>query len=240
MVPPTPDPMGSDRVAIVTGGSRGVGQAVTRKLAGRGYSVVVNYAQNQGAADATVEEILAANGTALAVRGDVADELDVERLFEETTKAFGGVDVVVHTVRRAIVAPAADADLEVFDALQRTNVRGTFVVNRQASWHLRDGGSLINLSGVVGGQALTSAAAHASSNAAIEAITRVLARELRERGITVNDIAPGLGLPCTPAEVADIVAFLVGQTGHSISGHVVRVDSTHGTQFTARSRKDKP
>ena len=113
-------------------------------------------------------------------------------------------------------------------------------MNRQASLHVRDGGSLINLSGVVGGQALTSAAAHASSNAAIEAITRVLARELRERGITVNNIAPGLGLPCTPTEVADIVAFLVGQAGHSVSGHVVRVESTHGTQFTARSRKDKP
>jgi NAD(P)-dependent dehydrogenase (short-subunit alcohol dehydrogenase family) len=121
-----------DRVAIVTGGSRGIGREVARTLAGRGYAVVVNYAGNQARADAVVEELLAANGTALAVRGDVADELDVERLFTETTEAFGGVDVVVHAAGQMILGGVADYDLDTFDALQRTNVRGTFVVHQQA------------------------------------------------------------------------------------------------------------
>ena len=100
MVTPAEDTTRTDRVAIVTGGSRGLGREVTCALAGRGYAVVIFYARNQRAADATVEEILTADGTALAVRGDVADELDVARLFAETIEAFGGVDVVVHAVGR--------------------------------------------------------------------------------------------------------------------------------------------
>jgi 3-oxoacyl-[acyl-carrier protein] reductase len=109
-------------VAIVTGGSRGVGRALARALAGRGYAVVISYAQDQAAAEAAVEAILAANGTALAVRADVTDELDVERLFDETIEAFGGVDVVVHT------AP-----------------RGIPLVDRQAARRLRHGGAIVDV-----------------------------------------------------------------------------------------------
>jgi 3-oxoacyl-[acyl-carrier protein] reductase len=118
------DTRAGDPVAIVTGGSRGIGRAAARVLAGCGYAVVISYAQDQPEAEAAVEEILAANGTALAVRADLTDELDVERLFNETIEAFGGVDVVVHTA-----------------------VRGTFVVDRQAARQLRRGGALVNVSG---------------------------------------------------------------------------------------------
>jgi 3-oxoacyl-[acyl-carrier protein] reductase len=111
-----------DAVAIVTG-SRGTGREIARKLASRGYAVVVVYLRDRGEADAAVEEILAANGTALAIRADLTDELDVERLFDETTAAFGGVDVVVHTA-----------------------VRGTSVVERQAARQLRHGGAIIDVS----------------------------------------------------------------------------------------------
>ena len=110
-------------MAIVTGGSRGVGREVARTLAGRGYAVVVYYARDQREAEAAVDEVLAANGTALAVRGDVADELDVERLFTETIAAFGEVDVVVHTA-----------------------MRGSAVVNRQAARQLRHGGAIVSVS----------------------------------------------------------------------------------------------
>jgi 3-oxoacyl-[acyl-carrier protein] reductase len=116
---PTPD----DAVAIVTGGACGIGREIARKLASRGYAVVVVYVRDQGEAEAAVEQILATDGTALAVRADVTDELDVERLFEETTAAFGGVDVVVHTA-----------------------IRGTSVVNRQAAGRLRHGGAILNVS----------------------------------------------------------------------------------------------
>jgi 3-oxoacyl-[acyl-carrier protein] reductase len=116
---PTPD----DAVAIVTGGACGTGREIARRLASRGYAVVVVYVRDQGEAEAAVEQILAADGTALAVRADITDELDVERLFEETTAAFGGVDVVVHTA-----------------------IRGTSVVNRQAAGRLRHGGAIVNVS----------------------------------------------------------------------------------------------
>ena len=109
-------------VAIVTGGSCGAGREIARTLGSRGYAVVVVYLCDQGEAEAAVEEILAANGTALAVRADVTDELDVERLFDETASAFGGVDVVVHAA-----------------------VRGTSVVNRQAARQLRHGGAIVDV-----------------------------------------------------------------------------------------------
>jgi 3-oxoacyl-[acyl-carrier protein] reductase len=116
------DPTSTSTVAIVTGGSRGIGREIARKLASRGYAVVVVYLRDQGGAEAAVEEILAAGGTGVAVRADVADELDVERLFTETAAAFGGVDVVVHTT-----------------------MRGTSVVNQQAARQLRDGGAIIDV-----------------------------------------------------------------------------------------------
>ncbi len=117
-------------MAIVTGGSRGVGREVVRILAGVGDAVVVNYVHDQRAADATVEEILCATGIALAIRADVADELDVERLFNETTEAFGGVDVVVHTAAQMACGPV------------------TCPVRREAARRLRDGGAVVGFSGL--------------------------------------------------------------------------------------------
>jgi 3-oxoacyl-[acyl-carrier protein] reductase len=118
------DTRAGDPVAIVTGGSRGLGRAAARVLAGCGYAVVISYAQDQPEAEAAVEELLAANGTALAVRADLTDELDVERLFNETIEAFGGVDVVVQTA-----------------------IRGAFVVDRQAARQLRRGVLVVDVSG---------------------------------------------------------------------------------------------
>ena len=109
--------------AIVTGGSCGVGREIARTLASRGYAVVVVYLRDQSAAEAAVDEILAANGTALAIRADVVDELDVERLFDETKAAFGSVDVVVHTA-----------------------LRGSPIVNQEAARQLRDGGAIVSVS----------------------------------------------------------------------------------------------
>jgi 3-oxoacyl-[acyl-carrier protein] reductase len=172
----------STPVAIVTGGSRGIGRAIARRLAIGEYAVVINYLNSPSLADAAVEEILAANGIAVAVCADVADELDVERLFGETIEAFGGVDVVVH------VAAGVNA----------------FVVNQQASLQLRDGGAIVNF----------------SSAEAVDAIAPELARELSARDITVNAIA--LERPAAPADIANLVAFLVSEDGHSVNGQVIR------------------
>lgn len=218
------DAICTDRVAIVTGGSRGVGREVVRKLANRDYAVVVGYIRDQGAADSIVEEVLAAGGTTLTIRADVADELDVERMFAETSEAFGGIDVLVHAAGLIIRGPVADDDLDRFDALLRNNVRGTFLVNRQAARQLRDGGTIVNLAGSAVGLELPTDAASAASSAAVEAMTRVLACELRGRHITVNAVAPGLENPGDLAAIADIAAFLVSGDGRSLTGQVIHVD----------------
>ena len=210
------------RVAIVTGGSRGLGGDVTRTLADRGFAVVVYYSRDQCAADAAVEEVLAANGSALTVRGDVADELDVERLFAETIKAFGGVDVVVHAVGQITLPPAPIADLDTFDAPLPSGALGTFVVNRQAARELRDGGAIVNIFGSVVGLARPIRTADTPSQDAAEAITRVVANELRGRDITVNAVVLELDRADVVAELVDLVAFLAGAAGHAVNGQVIR------------------
>jgi 3-oxoacyl-[acyl-carrier protein] reductase len=213
------------RVAIVTGGSRGVGREVARTLAGRDYAVVIDYARNQAAAEAAVEEVLAANGTALAVRADVADEIDVARLFGETTEAFGGVDVVVHAAGEMVLGPLVDYDLDRFDALLRTNVRGMFVVNQLASRQLRSGGAIVNLSWASAGSAPPNHAAYAACQGAVEVLTPMLARELCGRDITVNAVAAVNARRDSLAGIANVVAFLVGTEGHSINGQVIRAEA---------------
>ena len=210
------------RVAIVTGGPRGLGGDVTRTLAGRGFAVVVYYSRNQCAADAAVEEVLAANGSALTVRGDVADELDVERLFAETIKAFGGVDVVVHAVGQIALGPAPTAALDTFDAPLPTSALGTFVVNRQAARELRDGGAIVNIFGSVVGLAWPTRTAYTPSQEAAEAITRMIANELRGRDITINAVVLELERAGIIAELVNLVAFLASEAGHAVNGQVIR------------------
>ena len=214
----------ASRVAIVTGGSRGVGRAAIRRLAACGCAVVVNYLHDQRAAESTVRAILARNGNAVAVRADIADDVDVKRLFAETIAAFGGIDAVIHAAGSRITAsPLAEADLIEFDALVRINTRATFVVNREAVRHLRDGGAIVNLSGSAGDSSLRTYGLYAATRAATDVLTRALALELRERDITVNAVSLEIGGPCAPDRVADVIAYLLSDDGHRITGQVVRV-----------------
>jgi len=211
-------------VAIVTGGSRGVGRATIRRLAASGYAVVVNYLHDQRAAESTVEAILANNGNAVAVRADIADDLDVKRLFAETIAAFGGIDVVVHAAGSRITAsPVTEADLAEFDALVRINTRATFVVNQEAARHLRNGGAIVNLSISAEGSSLRTHGLSAATKAATDVLTRALALELRERDITVNAVSLEIGRPCAPNQVADVITYLLSDHGHRITGQVLRV-----------------
>jgi 3-oxoacyl-[acyl-carrier protein] reductase len=214
----------ADYVAIVTGGSRGVGRAATGRLADRGYAVVVNYLHDQRAAESTVEAILADNGDAVAVRADIADDLDVKRLFAETIAAFGGIDVVVHAAGSRVTGSAiTKAGLDEFDALLRINTRATFVVNREAARHLRNGGAIVNLTSSADSSSLRTHGLYAVTKAPADVLTRALALELHERDITVNAVAVEAGKPCAPDRVADVIAYLLSERGHGLTGHVLRV-----------------
>ena len=212
------------QVAIVTGGSRGVGRATIHRLAARGCAVVVNYLHDQRAAESTVEAILANNGSAVAVRGDITDDLDVKRLFAETIAAFGGIDVVVHAAGSRITAsPVTEVDLDEFDALLRINTRATFAVNREAARHLRNGGAIVNLSSSAKGSSVRTHGLYTATKAATDVLMRALALELRERDITVNAVSLEIGRPCAPDQVADVIAYLLSDYGHRITGQVLRV-----------------
>ncbi|MEU2086055.1 SDR family oxidoreductase [Streptomyces albus] len=253
--PPSPDrtaaPAGSTpspRVAIVTGGSRGIGRRTVGRLAADGYAVVVGYAGNRGEAEAAVEEAVTAGGRAVAVRADVADEHAVAAMFDRAEAEFGGVDVVVHAAGRGHLATVAELDLAVLDEVHRTNIRGTFVVAQQAARRVRGGGAVLTFSTSVVGLAFPGYGAYAASKGAVEALTLILARELRGRDVTVNAVAPGptatdlfldgkdeetiarlaaqppLERLGTPADIAEVVAFLASPAGHWINGQVVRAN----------------
>jgi 3-oxoacyl-[acyl-carrier protein] reductase len=214
----------ADQVAIVTGASRGVGRAAIGRLAADGYAVVVNYLHDQRAAESTVEAILAGNGNAVAVRADIADDLDVNRLFAETIAAFGGIDVVVHAAgSRGTASAVTKAGLDEFDALLRINTRATFVVNREAARYLRNGGAIVNLTSSADSLSLLAHGPYAATKAPTDVLTRALALELRARNITVNAVSVEVGRTCAPDQVADVIAYLLSDHGHRLTGHVLRV-----------------
>ncbi|MBC2878177.1 MULTISPECIES: SDR family oxidoreductase [Streptomyces] len=236
------------RVAVVTGGSRGIGRAVAERLAREGLTVAVNYASDSASARETVRAITEAGGRAIALRADVADEHAVTTVFDRVRDEFGGVDVVVHCAARLALSPIADLDLSALDAMHRTNIRGTFVVAQQAARRLRAGGSFVAFSTSVVATQSPSYGAYAASKGAVEAMTLILARELRGRDVTVNTVAPGatatdmfldgktdeqietlakapaLERLGTPADIAHVVAFLTSPEGHWVNGQILRAN----------------
>lgn len=234
----------SSRTAIVLGGSGGIGKAVVERLAADGMSVLVHYSGSSARAEESVAAITTAGGTATVFGGDVADEQAMASLFQHATDTFGGIDVVVNTAGIMPLAPIAEMDLDTFDRIQRTNVRGTFVVSRLAARTVRPGGAIINFSTSVTRLQMPTYGAYAASKGAVEALTLILAREMRGKDVTVNAVAPGPtatplffeGKPQsviehiaslnpmerlgTPEDIAEVTAFLAGP-GRWVNGQVI-------------------
>lgn len=182
-------PNTSTRIALITGGSGGIGGAVVERLAQDGFAVAVHYTGNKSKADALVEQVTAGGGEAIAVSGDVAEETAMRAAFDAVEEAFGGIDVVINTAGIMVLSPIATLDLDDLDRMHRTNIRGTFVVSQLAANRLRGGGALINFSTSVTRTQFPNYGAYVASKAAVEGMTLILARELRGKDITVNVIA---------------------------------------------------
>jgi 3-oxoacyl-[acyl-carrier protein] reductase len=236
------------RVAIVTGASRGIGAAVAERLAGDGFTVVINYSASPGPAETLVREIEAKGGRALAARADVSDADAMRGMFEATERAFGGVDVLVNNAGIMKLAKIADSDDALFDRQIAVNLKGSFNGMREAARRLRDGGRIVNFSTSVVGTKLETYSIYAATKAAVETMTAILSKELRGRNITVNAVAPGpvatdlflngkspelvermakmnpMERIGTPEDIASVVSFLVGPDGGWVNGQVLRAN----------------
>lgn len=236
------------KTAIVTGASRGIGAVVARRLAADGLAVVVNYAGERDGAEAVARDIIAASGRALAVQADVSDPAAVRRLFDTAERELGGVDVVVNNAGIMKLATVAETDDATFDSQIAVNLKGTFNTLREAARRIRKGGRIVNFSSSVIGLQLPTYGVYAATKAAIEALTMILAKELRGRDVTVNSVAPGptatalflrgkseelvqkmskqapLERLGQPEDVARVVSFLVSGEGGWVNGQTVRVN----------------
>jgi 3-oxoacyl-[acyl-carrier protein] reductase len=182
-----------NKVAVVTGASKGIGASIAEKLAAEGASVVVNYASSRAGADKTVAAIVAGGGKAIAVQADVSKKADIERLFVETKRAFGKVDILVNNAGVYEFSPLETITEEHFRKQYDLNVLGLLLTTQEAVKLIgSDGGNIINISSVVSTLTPPGSAVYSGTKAAVDAITKVLSKELGPRKIRVNAISPGM------------------------------------------------
>jgi 3-oxoacyl-[acyl-carrier protein] reductase len=236
------------RVAIVTGATGGIGAAVSQRLAKDGFAVILNYAGKANAAETLAHSLQAAGTRAHAVQADVRDPAAVRRLFATAEQAYGGIDVVVNAAGAMPLATIAETDDAMFDHVIAINLKGTFNVLREAAQRVRANGRIINFSSSTVGLLMPTYGIYTATKAGVEALTKILARELRGRNVTVNAIAPGptatnlffegksqdvvdrfakeapLERLGRPDDIAGTVSFLAGPDGSWINGQTLRAN----------------
>jgi 3-oxoacyl-[acyl-carrier protein] reductase len=237
----------TSKAALVTGGSRGIGAAIAKRLAADGASVAITYTKGADAASLVVKEIEKAGGKAIAIQADAADAKAVQAAVEKTVGAFGRIDVLVNNAGTAIPKPFEEATLEEMDRVIDINIRGPFIATQAALKHMKDGGRVIMIGSCVGERMMTPGlVAYSATKGAVKMFTQGLAREVGERGITVNNVQPGpIDTDLNPAagdwatpqiaatalkrygrveEVAALVAFVAGPEASYITGANLTVD----------------
>jgi 3-oxoacyl-[acyl-carrier protein] reductase len=235
------------KIALITGGSRGIGAATAKRLAEEGAKVAITYAKGADAAASVVKEIESAGGKAIAIQADATDVDAVKAAVEKTVAVFGGLDVLVNNAGTAIPKTFEETTLEELDRVIDINVRGTFVATQAALKHMKSGGRIVMIGSCVGERAMTPGLVpYAATKGAIKMFTQGLSREVGTRGITVNNIQPGpIDTELNPAsgdwgepqkantalnrygsvdEVAALVAFVAGPEASYITGANLTVD----------------
>ena len=245
----------NNKVAIITGSSRGIGKAIAMRLAKDGAAVVINYSHSADKADATVQEIEQAGGKAMpsasfaiALQADVSKVADLERLFEQTIDKLGKVDILINCAGVVVYKPIVEVTEEDFDKIMAVNVKGTYFACQQAARKMADDGRIINISSTTTALMLPTYSAYVATKGAVEQISRVLCKEVGDRGITVNIVSPGptdtplfrkgkteeqiehfgdmaaLGRIAQVEDIADAIAFLCSDDARWITGQNIRVN----------------
>jgi 3-oxoacyl-[acyl-carrier protein] reductase len=237
------------KVAVVTGASKGIGAGIAKSLAAAGASVVVNYASDKAGADKTVAEITKAGGKAIAVGASVAKSADIEKLFAETAKAYGKLDILVNNAGVYAFSPIEAVTEEEIDRIFGTNVKGLLLTTKAAVAHFpAEGGNVINIGSIVSETTPGASSIYTGTKGAVDAITRVLARELGPKNIRVNSVNPGLtitegaqaqgiagsemetnavkqtplGRTGTPHDIATVVTFLASEDAGWVTGSLLQ------------------
>jgi 3-oxoacyl-[acyl-carrier protein] reductase len=235
------------KIALITGGSRGIGAAIAKRLAADGAKVAVTYAKDASSASAVVNAIEGNGGKAIAIQADSVDAAAIKAAVEKAVSALGGLDILVNNAGTAIPKAFEDATLEELDRVLDINVRGTFIATQAALKYMKDGGRIIMIGSCVGERMMTPGlAAYSATKGAVKMFTQGLSREVGSRGITVNNVQPGpIDTDLNPAsgdwaapqkaltslnrygtvdEVSALVAFLAGPESSYITGANLTVD----------------
>lgn len=238
----------SNKVAIVTGASKGIGRKVAEQLASLGISTVVNYHSNKQEAQDVVKGIVSKGGDALAIQADISKVSNIEKLFEQTIKNFGKVDILINNAGLMVNNPIDKVSEEEFDKHFAINVKGTYFTCQQAMKYMEANGRIINFSTSVTSTMFPAYSVYAASKGAIEQITRQLAKEFGPKGITINAIAPGpvktklfmqgkteqqiemfskmnsFGRLGEPEDIANVIEFLISDKSHWITGQTIKIN----------------